>query len=68
MIIYQKGEFCKYEKKLISQGRQGSDMLAKAIKKAGNGARTRDIHLGKVMLCQLSYSRLCRRPSGRMTN
>ena len=27
-------------------------------KQAGNGARTRDIHLGKVMLYQLSYSRL----------
>ncbi len=25
---------------------------------AGNGTRTRDIHLGKVALYQLSYSRL----------
>jgi hypothetical protein len=33
-------------------------MLAKANEKAGNGARTRDIHLGKVMLYQLSYSRM----------
>jgi hypothetical protein len=36
------------------------------MKKAGNGARTRDVHLGKVMLYQLSYSRLYRHPSGRM--
>lgn len=26
---------------------------------AGNGAQTRDLHLGKVALYQLSYSRVC---------
>ena len=29
------------------------------LKKAGDGARTRDIQLGKLTLYQLSYSRLC---------
>jgi hypothetical protein len=26
---------------------------------AGNEVRTRDLYLGKVSLCQLSYSRVC---------
>ncbi len=30
---------------------------AKSLKKAGNGTRTRDPNLGKVVLYQLSYSR-----------
>jgi hypothetical protein len=32
--------------------------LSRRLKKAGNEARTRDSHLGKVVLYQLSYSRL----------
>ncbi len=32
--------------------------LQHAIKRAGNGARTRDLKLGKLSLYQLSYSRV----------
>src|SRR5215213_6625343 len=35
-----------------------------AYSRAGNGTRTRDPNLGKVVLYQLSYSRDCRSPSG----
>ena len=32
--------------------------MAPSLSGAGNGTRTRDIHLGKVVLYQLSYSRI----------
>ena|GEM_PF-4173981 len=36
----------------------GLTRLGRTLKKAGDGTRTRDNHLGKVELYQLSYSRV----------
>src|SRR5512142_1026232 len=35
-----------------------------AVSRAGNGTRTRDPNLGKVVLYQLSYSRVSRKATG----
>ena len=54
------GEYSKNPKQLLKKNHFGFPYLL--LRRATDGARTRDLHLGKVAYYQLYYCRICLSP------